>query len=112
MGSLSSSGSGVIDWSTMAPCTGGAYDGSGWITRDRNGQSLPDAYGAVFDGACVIALGDPGRVFTVDSAGSSPCLSLRSGTDRTRVDLREQRADGTVGSAGLGAGEALRRRAG
>jgi hypothetical protein len=47
----------------------------------------------------VIGLGDPGRVFAVDPAGSSPCLSLRSGADRTRVDLREQRADGTVGNA-------------
>jgi hypothetical protein len=99
VGSLSSPGLGCYDWSAMKPCTGGAYDASGWITRDRTGQSLPDAYGAAFDGACAIALGDPGRVFTVDPAGSSPCLSLRSGADRTRVDLREQRADGTVGNA-------------
>jgi hypothetical protein len=99
VGSHGSPGLGCYDWSTMAPCTGGAYDESGWITRDRNGQSLPYAYGAAFDGACAIGLGDQGRVFTVDPAGSSPCLSLRSGADRTRVDLREQRADGTVGNA-------------
>jgi hypothetical protein len=51
------------------------------------------------DGSCGIALGDPGRVFTVDPAGSSPCLSLGSGTDKTVIDLRDQRCDGTVGSA-------------
>jgi hypothetical protein len=99
IGSLSNSGLGCYDWSTMAVCTGGGYDQAGWVTLDRDGQSLPDAYGAAFDGACAIALGDRGRVFTVDPAGTSPCLSLSSGTDRTTVDLRDQRADGGVGSA-------------
>src|SRR5204862_7660695 len=70
-----------------------------WITRDDQGGGLPSAYGAISDGACAIALGDPGRVFTVDPAGASPCTSLGSGTDRTLLDLRHQRCDGTVGSA-------------
>ena len=52
-----------------------------------------------WDGSCAIALGDPGRVFTVDAAGSSPCTSLGSGADRMRVDLRDQRCDGSVGAA-------------
>ena len=97
VGSLSRGGLGCYDWKTMAPCTGGGYDSEGWLQRDRNGGFLPSAYGAAFDGACAIGLGDPGQVFTVDPAGSSPCLSLRSGASRTRVDLREQRADRTVG---------------
>jgi outer membrane protein assembly factor BamB len=102
VGSLSRSGLGCYDWSTMAPCTGGGYDSEGWLQVDRNGARLPSAYGAAFDGACAIGLGDPGQVFTVDPAGTSPCLSLRSGASRTKVDLREQRADGTVGKATWG----------
>lgn len=99
VGSLSDGGMGCYDWSTMAPCTGGGYESDGWLRRDGSGNFLPSAYGVAYDGSCAIGLGDPGRVFTVDPAGSSPCLSLGSGADRTRVDLRDQRCDSTVGGA-------------
>jgi hypothetical protein len=100
VGSLGAGGLGCYDWSTMAPCTGGGYGSDGWITNETSGgASLPSAYGAAFDGGCVIALGDPGQVFTVDPAGVSPCTSLATGTDRTTIDLRDQRCDGTVGGA-------------
>jgi hypothetical protein len=99
VGSLSEGGMGCYDWSTMAPCTGGGYEADGWLRRDGSGSFLPSAYGAAYDGSCAIGLGDPGRVFTVDPAGSSPCLSLGSGADSTKADLRDQRCDGTVGGA-------------
>lgn len=105
VGSLDTVGLGCYDWGTMAPCTGGGYGQNGappgWVQRDDNGASLParGAYGAVFDGSCAIALGDIGRVYTVDPAGSAPCVSLGSGTDRTTIDLRDQRCDRTVGAA-------------
>ncbi|MDT7571789.1 MAG: hypothetical protein QOE05_1963, partial [Actinomycetota bacterium] len=100
VGSLSENGVGCYDWSTMAPCTGGDYDAEGWLRVQDNGESLPyGTYGVASDGSCGIALGDPGQVFTVDPAGTSPCLSLGTGTDRTTVDLRDQRCDGTVGAA-------------
>ena len=111
VGSLSHGGLGCYDWSTMAPCTGGAYRATAG-SRRLSGHSLPSAYGAAYDGACAVGLGDPGRVFTVDPAGSSPCLSLASGADRTRVDLRDQRCDGTVGAASWGTWPSRTRRQG
>ena len=79
----------------MAPCTGGRFGQAGsppgWIGKDDNGQTLPPsgrgAYGVTYDGSCLIALGDRGDVYTVDPAGSAPCVSLGSGTDRTTIDL-------------------------
>ena len=68
------------------------------VSHERR-QRLPTAYGAAYDGSCIVALGDPGQVFTVDPAGSSPCLSLTTGAERTTVDLRDQRCDGGVGGA-------------
>jgi hypothetical protein len=53
----------------------------------------------VFDGSCAIALGDRGEVYTVDPAGSSPCVSLGTGTDKLTIDVRDQRCDQTVGAA-------------
>lgn len=97
-GSLYLGGLGCWDWSVFGPCSGGSYDSVGWIRNASNGAGLPGAYGASTDGSCVVALGDPGQVFTVDPAGSSPCTSLSSGTARV-VDLRSQRCDGTVGEA-------------
>jgi PKD repeat protein len=99
IGSLGRGGVGCYDWTTLAPCTGGGYDGSGWLDVDSEGQSLPSAYGVAWDGSCAVALGDPGLVFTVDPAGSAPCNSLSSGAERRVVDLRDQRCDGGVGSA-------------
>ena len=98
VGGFPYAGMGCWDWTTMAPCTGHGYDQDGWLTTDIDGNPLPSAYGGVWDGACVVALGDPGLVFTLDpSAGVSPCAGLQ-GTRRT-VDLRDQRCDGTVGAA-------------
>jgi Bacterial Ig domain/PQQ-like domain len=99
VGSLNRGGLGCYDWATRAPCKGGDYGSDGWISQSDSGSGLPSAYGAVSDGACAIALGDPGQVYTVDPAGTSPCTSLGSGTDRTTIDLRDQRCDGTVGGA-------------
>ena len=103
VGSLSSSGVACYDWAKMAPCTGGDYStqqgDQGWLHQDRDGNFLPDAYGATFDGSCVVAVGDDQQVFTADPAGSAPCTSLGSGTDRTTIDLRDQRCDGGVGAA-------------
>ena len=87
------------DWLRMAPCTGGAYDADGGLSLDIDGKTLPSAYGAVFDNSCVVALGDPGEVFTVDPSGSSPCTSLSSGGEARTIDLRDQRCDSTVGGA-------------
>ena len=64
------------DWMTLAPCTGGDYDDGGWLGHDVEGAPLPWAYGTAFDGSCVLGLGDPGLVFSVDPKGSSPCSSL------------------------------------
>lgn len=99
VGSLSHSGLGCWDWTTLQPCTGGGYGADGWLLVDKDGNSLPNAYGTVFDGACAIALGDPGRVYTVDPGGTSPCTSLRSGSGTKAVDLRRQRCDNVVGGA-------------
>jgi hypothetical protein len=105
VGSLDQTGVGCYDWSTMAPCTGGDYGQNGaqpgWVNRNSDGTSLPrrGAYGVVSDGSCVIALGDNGQVYTVDPAGTAPCVSLGSGTDPTTIDLRDQRCDRTVGGA-------------
>ena len=83
----------------MGPCTGGGYNASGWIGKAVDGADLPSAYGAAWDGSCVVGLGDPGLVFTVDPVGSSPCTSLHTGTAPRTVDLRDQRCDGTIGNA-------------
>jgi hypothetical protein len=105
VGSLDGQGLGCYDWTTMAPCTGGDYGQNGapagWINRQSDGSGLPSrgAYGAAFDGSCVIALGDQGQVYTVDPAGASPCTSLASGASPMSVDLRDQRCDGSVGGA-------------
>ena len=93
-----SSGLSCWDWSTGAPCAGGAYT-NGAINTDVDSNPLPSAYGAATDGSCVVGLGDPGLAFTVDPSGSSPCTSLRTGTTQRPVDLRAQRCDGTVGAA-------------
>ncbi|MEO8690607.1 MAG: PKD domain-containing protein, partial [Solirubrobacteraceae bacterium] len=93
------SGLGCWDWVTMAACSGGDYV-NGVVTVDGLGQPLPGAYGAAWDGSCVVGLGDPGLVFTVDpAAGRAPCTTLGAGTEPHSIDLRDQRCDGTVGSA-------------
>ena len=73
------------------------YDEGGGLNHDAEGTQLPWAYGTAFDGSCVLGLGDPGLVFSVDPKGSSPCSSL-GGATRT-LDLRKQRCDGGVGRA-------------
>jgi hypothetical protein len=92
------SGLGCYDWKTMAACTGGDYQ-DGWLYVDTQGANLPGAYGAAWDGSCAIGLGDPGLVFTVDPAGRAPCTSLGAGTEPRTIDLRDQRCDGTIGTA-------------
>ena len=91
-------GLGCWDWTTMAPCIGGEYI-DGWLDNDKQGQPLPMAYGAAWDGNCAVGLGDPGLVFTVDPAGHAPCTTLGAGTEPRTIDLRDQRCDGTVGGA-------------
>ena len=91
-------GLGCWDWTTMAPCTGGDYV-DGWIDHDTQAEALPMAYGAAYDGSCVVGLGDPGLIFTVDPAGHAPCTSLGAGTEPRTIDLRDQRCDNTVGGA-------------
>ncbi len=86
------------DWTTMAACTGGGYDTMGSLHTDADGNPLPGAYGTAFDGSCVVGLGDPGLVFTVNPLGASPCTSLHTSTQKA-IDLRSQRCDGTVGRA-------------
>lgn len=85
------------DW-TVAPlgaaCTGSEFSSPGVLS----GAGIDRSYGAVFDGTCIVALGDPGNVFTVDQAGRRPCTSLSTGARRT-IDLRDQRCDGSVGNA-------------
>jgi hypothetical protein len=98
-GSLSHGGVGCWDWTTGALCTGTNFDSTGWVNQDAFGAGLPSAYGSTWDGACTVNVGDPGRVYTVDEQGNSPCTSLSSGTDRRVVDLRDQRCDGGVGAA-------------
>lgn len=101
-GALGNSGLACYDWTTRAGCTGGQYSG-GRLLVDRNNQALPaHTYGTAFDGACVVALGDPGRVFTADPAGSSPCTSLATGSAGQVIDLRAQRCDGSVGASRWG----------
>ncbi len=95
---LGGTGMGCWDWSTNALCTGGRWT-NGVIETDNVGNYLPSAYGATSDGTCAVGLGDPGEVFTVDPAGATPCTSLNAGSVRRIVDLRDQRCDGTVGSA-------------
>jgi hypothetical protein len=95
-------GATCYDWVELAPCTGGGFSDSfapGHAAYDINGDPLPSAYGVVFDGACVIGLGDPGLVFTLDPKGFAPCSGLAG--DHA-IDLRDQRCDGTVGSASWG----------
>jgi hypothetical protein len=95
VGSLSHYGVGCWDWSTMKPCAGPNFGPDGWTTT----VSGADAYGARWDGSCVVALGDRGLAFTVDFDGASPCTSLSSGTNKRSIDLRDQRFDRSVGSA-------------
>jgi hypothetical protein len=95
---LSGNGMGCWNWVTNALCTGGHYV-DGVIDTDNSANSLPSAYGAAYDGACAIGLGDPGQVFTVDPAGFTPCTTLSAGSIRRIVDLRNQRCDGGVGAA-------------
>lgn len=97
--SLSRGGVGCWDWTTLAPCAGGDYDSGGWLSVDSNRAALPSGYGATWDGSCVVALGDPGLIFTADPGGSAPCTSLQTGTERQTIDLRDQRCDGTAGEA-------------
>ena len=66
------------------------------IETDVTGNPIPPAYGAAFDGSCVVGLGDPGLVFTVDPSGFSPCSGL---PESRTLDLRDQRCDGGVGAA-------------
>ncbi len=98
MGSLYFPGLVCWDWATLAPCAGGDF-ADGHIAADVNDLTLPSVYGAAWDGSCVVGLGDPGQVFTVDPAGFSPCSSLGTGTQGRVVDLRDQRCDATVGNA-------------
>ncbi len=101
-GALGNPGLSCFDWITRAACTGGQYSG-GVLTVDRNNVGLPShTYGTAFDGACVVALGDPGQVFTADPVGSSPCSSLATGSAGQVIDLRAQRCDNTVGAARWG----------
>jgi hypothetical protein len=86
------------DWATMAACTGGGYDAGGGLRTDADGNALPGSYGTAFDGSCVVGLGDPGLVFTVNPIGASPCTSLHTSTQKA-IDLRRQRCDGSVGAA-------------
>lgn len=92
-------GLGCFDWSTMSACTGANFAANGHARLDIAGTVLPQAYGAVWDGSCVVAVGDPGKVFTMDSDGNSPCTSLDSGASPLKADLRLQRFDSQVGSA-------------
>jgi PKD repeat protein len=94
-----SNGLACYDWVTHALCADPGYNIYGQIQQDTNGDFLPSAYGAAWDGSCAIGLGDPGQVFTVDVRGISPCNSVGSG-ERRVIDLRSQRCDGTVGDAG------------
>jgi PKD repeat protein len=98
MASAFGGGLGCYDWKTMAACTGGDYQ-DGWLYVDTQGANLPGAYGAAWDGSCVVGLGDPGLVFTVDPVGRAPCTSLGAGTEPRTIDLRDQRCDGTIGTA-------------
>ncbi len=97
--SLYVAGLGCFDWSTMALCSGLAFDRSGYSSFDIGRKSLPTGYGAVWDGSCAVALGDPGRIFTMDFEGNSPCTSLDSGAAPLKIDLRRQRFDQEVGDA-------------
>ncbi|HUP85736.1 MAG TPA: Ig-like domain-containing protein [Acidimicrobiales bacterium] len=102
-GGLDKTGMSCFDWVARAACTGGQYV-NGTVSVDKDGNALPPrgAYGAAFDGACVVGLGDRAQIYTVDPSGVSPCTSLATGTSGQVVDLRAQRCDGTVGSATWG----------
>ena len=104
---LGQGGLGCWDWATGAPCVGpnfiteeeAAY-AVGFSSRDIDGNFLPSAYGAAWDGTCAVGLGDSGLMFTMGFDGSSPCTSLSTtSAQRSAVDLRSQRCDGTVGAA-------------
>ncbi len=97
--SLSHGGLGCWDWSTSAPCAGDNFDAAGWVTLDSSDAGLPSAYGTTWDGSCLVALGDPGQVFTMDVEGNSPCTSLATGSSSLSMDLRDQRCDASVGRA-------------
>jgi hypothetical protein len=95
-------GASCYDWVAQGPCAGGGFSDIflGRAIYDINGTPLPGAYGVAFDGACVIGLGDPGLVFTLDPKGFAPCSGLAG--DHA-IDLRDQRCDGSVGGASWGA---------
>ena len=82
-GSLNRGGLGCWDWATMTVCAGAPFV-DGWVDRDTAGNGLPSAYGATFDGASAIALGDPGLLFTMAPSGQSPCTSLGTGAQTTQ----------------------------
>ena len=72
----------------------------GWLTTTSDGGAArPGAYGVTSDGSCGIALGDRGPGVTPPIRRLSPCVSLGSGTERTTIDLRDQRCDRSVGAA-------------
>ena len=91
-------GLGCWDWTTMAPCTGGDYVGRAGSTTTR-GRSLPMAYGAAWDGSCVVGPRRPGPDLHRRSGRARSCTSLGAGTEPRTLDLRDQRCDGTVGAA-------------
>jgi hypothetical protein len=97
--SNNTTGLGCFDWSTMALCTGPAFSADGFSHNDIGGNGLYRTYGTVWDGSCAVALGDPGRIYTMDINGNSPCTSLDSGAAPLKIDLRRQRYDQKVGNA-------------
>jgi hypothetical protein len=96
-GSLEHGVVGCWDWVTMARCTGGGYNDDGQLNQGPYATGLAHAYGTAWDGSCVVGLGDPGSVFTVDPAGFAPCAATASAAQE--IDLRAQRCDGAVGGA-------------
>ena len=94
-------------WRHGSPCTGGDYGENGAPRLDEPPERRSEfrsagENGVISDGSCAIALGDDngsGQATTVDPAGAAPCVSLGSGAERTTIDMRDQRCDGTVGGA-------------
>ena len=72
--------------------------GTGLIETDVTGNPLPSAYGAAFDGSCVVGLGDPGLVFRVDPSGLLAVLGPAGEPDArpARPALRRRRRRGDV----------------
>lgn len=98
VGIYGSPGLGCFDWESRSLCAGDNF-ASGRASESSDGASLPSAYGTATDGACIVGLGDPGKVFTMDERGNSPCTSVSRGGDGLNADLRSQRCDATVGAA-------------